>query len=305
LAPALDQAETPVITPSGDVIAATEADPVTSDQIVEPIATIEDPRAIALKLVETASAATRDIFPEAEADLPLELPPLEPMISLSELSAPSPELGVAESIHVDAPIEAQEMIEAQEIVEEPPATTPVAEPEVLAPIAADALTDLWETALGATESAHEVLESPSEPLAALIEMAMETTTIQEQSVTTQSPQIAEDALSDVVPTAAPTAPAQPAVTPRHAVRELQLVLSPVTSFPQLLALQHRISLLSSVYALHLRDFRNGVATFAAGVTEELSGREFGSVLQMAVDLHLRLEGATENGVELRVDPEVP
>jgi len=307
LAPALDQAETLVITPSGDVVSATEADPVTSDQIVEPIAAIEDPRAIALKLVETASAAMRDIFPEAEADLPLELPPLEPMISLSELSAPSPELGVAESIHVDAPVEAQEMIEVQEIVEEvmPPERTPVIEPEVLAPTEAEAITDLWETALGATESAHEVLELPSEPLAALIEIAMETTTIQEQSVTTQSPQIAEDALSDVAPTAAPTAPTQPAITPRHAVRELQLVLSPVTSFPQLLALQHRISLLSSVHELHLRDFRNGVATFAAGVTEELSGREFGSVLQMAVDLRLRLEGATENSVELRVDPQVP
>jgi hypothetical protein len=199
------------------------------------------------------------------------------------------------------------MIEAQEIVEEVtlPATTPAAEPEVLAPITPDALTDLWDSALGATESAHEVSESASAHLAALVEMAMETTTIQEQSVTTQPQQVAEDALSNIAPTAAPTAPAQPAVTPRHAVRELQLVLSPVTSFPQLLALQHHISLLSCVHALHLRDFRNGVATFAAGVTEELSGREFGSVLQMAVDLRLRLEGATENSVELRVDLQVP
>jgi hypothetical protein len=87
------------------------------------------------------------------------------------------------------------------------------------------------------------------------------------------------------------------------VRELQLVLSPITSFPQLLAIQHRIASLSSVNALQLRDFRNGVATFAAGVTEALSGREFGSVLQMAVDLGLRLQGATENSVELRVEPD--
>jgi hypothetical protein len=301
VAPALDQAETLVITPSEDVVAATEADdPVTSDQIVEPIAMIEDPRAIALRLVETASAATGDIVPEAEADLPLDLPPLEPVISLSELSAPAPELSVAEPIHVDAPIEAQEIVE--EVMR--PATTPVAEPEVLRPIEAGAITDLWDSALGATQSAHEVLESPSEPLAAQVDTAMETTTIQEKSVTRESPQIAEDALSNVAPTAAPTAPAQPAVTPRHAVRELQLVLSPVTSFPQLLALQHRISSLSSVHALQLRDFRNGVATFAAGVTEALSGRELGSVLQMVVDLRLRLEGATENSVELRVDPPV-
>jgi hypothetical protein len=93
--------------------------------------------------------------------------------------------------------------------------------------------------------------------------------------------------------------------PLRAVRELQLVLSPVMSFPQLLAIQHRIASLSSVSALQLRDFRNGVATFAAGVTEAMSGREFGSALQMLGDLHLRLEGAAENSVELRVEAQVP
>jgi hypothetical protein len=136
-------------------------------------------------------------------------------------------------------------------------------------------------------------------------MATDHAVLEAQSMTAESAPIAEEAPPNVEPTAAPTEPAQPAIARRAAVRELQLVLSPVTSFPQLLALQHRISLLSSVHALHLRDFRNGVATFAAGVTEALNGREFGSVLQMAVDLHLRLEGATENGVELRVDPQVP
>jgi hypothetical protein len=99
-------------------------------------------------------------------------------------------------------------------------------------------------------------------------------------------------------------PDPPAVEPRGTVRELQVVLSPIGSFPELLRLQARIGSLSSVHALRLRDFRGGIATFSVGVTEGLTGREFGAVLQMFTELRLRLEGAGENTVELRVDPEV-
>lgn len=99
-------------------------------------------------------------------------------------------------------------------------------------------------------------------------------------------------------------PDPPAVGPRGTVRELQVVLSPIGSFPELLRLQARIGSLSSVHALRLRDFRGGIATFSVGVTEALTGREFGAVLQMFTELRLRLEGAGENTVELRVDPEV-
>lgn len=99
-------------------------------------------------------------------------------------------------------------------------------------------------------------------------------------------------------------PDPPAVEPRGTVRELQVVLSPIGSFPELLRLQARIGSLSSVHVLRLRDFRGGIATFSVGVTEALTGREFGAVLQMFTELRLRLEGAGENTVELRVDPEV-
>jgi hypothetical protein len=200
---------------------------------------------------------------------------------------------------VAAPIET----EVVENVALPPPPL-VAEPELVTPREADAITDLWETALGVTRSGQERPEPSLAPLSSPGEMAAEAAPAPTHSLITESaPNVDAQLLKEQATSASPIPP--PVVAPRRAVRELQLVLSPITSFPQLLAIQHRIASLSSVNALQLRDFRNGVATFAAGVTDALSGREFGSVLQKLVDLHLRLEGATEDGVELRVDPQLP
>ena len=299
VAPAMEEDETLAIRPSGDVLAVTEADSKkASDEATESVETNDDRRAIALKLVEEASAAMRDILPETATEPPLERALDEPMLSHSEPSEPASEPAVAEQIDVlrAGPIQAQEMVEP--VVLPPPPL--VAEPEPVMPITADAITDMWDTALGATHPDQEIPAPSLAPFPSPGEMATEPAPSDAQSLITESaphvdaPPVFENA------TSASPAPA-PVVAPRRSVRELQLVLSPITSFPQLLAIQHRIASLSSVNALQLRDFRNGVATFAAGVTEALSGREFGSVLQMVVDLGLRLQGATENSVELRVE----
>jgi hypothetical protein len=301
MAPALEEDETLAIRPSGDVLAVTEADSKkASDEAAESVETSEDPRAIALKLVEEASAAMRDILPETATEPPLDLAPDEPTLSISEPSEPASEIGIAEQIDVldAAPIQAQER--SERVVLPPPPLG--AEPEALMPIAADAITDMWDTALGAMHADHDMPEPPLAPFASPSETTAEPAPAQAQSLITESPpHVDASPVNENATSASPLPP--PAVAPRRAVRELQLVLSPITSFPQLLAIQQRIASLSSVNALQLRDFRNGVATFAAGVTESLSGREFGSVLQMAVDLGLRLQGATENSVELRVEPQ--
>jgi hypothetical protein len=301
MAPALGEDETLAIRPSGGVLAGTEADSKkASDEAVESVQTNEDRRAIALKLVEEASAAMRDIVPETAAEPPLELALDEPTLSISEPSEPAPELAVAQQIDVlrAGPIQAREMVEP--VVLPPPPL--VAEPEPVMPIAPDAITDMWDTALGAMHPDHDTPEPSLAPFASPNETAAEPAPAQAQSLITESaPHVDAPPVIENATSASPMAP--PLVAPRGSVRELQLVLSPITSFPQLLAIQHRIASLSSVNALQLRDFRNGVATFAAGVTETLSGREFGSVLQMAADLGLRVQGATENSVELRVEPQ--
>src|SRR2546421_1705776 len=87
------------------------------------------------------------------------------------------------------------------------------------------------------------------------------------------------------------------------LHQIQIVISPLHSFPRLFETERRIRALSTVNALHLRDFRNGIATFAVAVAEAISPAEFGAVIQMLESLHLRLEGTTQTSVELRAEDE--
>src|SRR5205823_847898 len=64
------------------------------------------------------------------------------------------------------------------------------------------------------------------------------------------------------------------------MRELQLVVAPLHSFAQMLDVEMRIRSFTSVTAMRLSDFRNGVATFAVSVAEAISPSEFGAALQM-------------------------
>jgi hypothetical protein len=91
------------------------------------------------------------------------------------------------------------------------------------------------------------------------------------------------------------------VADERGLHQIQVVISPIHSFPRLLETERRIRALSTVNALHLRDFRNGVATLTVSVGEAISPAEFGAVIQMLESLHLRLEGTTQSSVELRAE----
>jgi hypothetical protein len=95
------------------------------------------------------------------------------------------------------------------------------------------------------------------------------------------------------------------VADERGLRQIQIVISPIHSFLRLLETEARIRALSTVNALHLRDFRNGVATFAVSVSEAISPAEFGAVIQMLQELHLRLEGTTQTTVELHAEDDPP
>ncbi len=112
--------------------------------------------------------------------------------------------------------------------------------------------------------------------------------------------------SEALPVAppAPTLP-QPGAAVAQGLHQIQIVIAPIHSFPRLLETERRIRALSAVNALRLRDFRNGVATFAVAVAEAISPAEFGAVIQMLQDLHLRLEGSSQSSVELRAEDEPP
>jgi hypothetical protein len=95
------------------------------------------------------------------------------------------------------------------------------------------------------------------------------------------------------------------VADERGLHQIQVVISPIHSFPRLLETERRIRALSTVSALHLRDFRNGVATLTVSVGEAISPAEFGAVIQMLESLHLRLEGTTASSVELRAEDQPP
>jgi hypothetical protein len=95
------------------------------------------------------------------------------------------------------------------------------------------------------------------------------------------------------------------VADERGLHQIQVVISPIHSFPRLLETERRIRALSTVSALHLRDFRNGVATLTVAVSEAISPAEFGAVIQMLETLHLRLEGTTQSTVELHAEEEPP
>lgn len=112
--------------------------------------------------------------------------------------------------------------------------------------------------------------------------------------------------------AAPPPVVEPALRPspgvratEPALRQIQVLISPVYSFRRLIEIQSRLQSLSTVQALQVRDFRNGVATIAVSVAQAISPHEFGAVIQMLEDLHLRLEGTGQNSVELRVLDDTP
>src|SRR5207237_7247766 len=77
------------------------------------------------------------------------------------------------------------------------------------------------------------------------------------------------------------------------LHQIQIVISPIHSFSRLIETQARIRALSTVNALHLRDFRNRVATFAVAVGEAISPAEFGTLIQLLQELPPRLEGTTQ------------
>lgn len=119
-------------------------------------------------------------------------------------------------------------------------------------------------------------------------------------------------LVEVVP--APRAEPVPAVTPdveEAPVRllpsepssEVQLVLSPIPSFPRLEEIERRIQSLPSVRTLYVRDFRGGVATLAVRLRQPLASSEFAAALGGLEYPRLRVVSSTRNVLELRIDRE--
>ncbi|MEK7862398.1 MAG: hypothetical protein AAB295_03950 [Chloroflexota bacterium] len=114
---------------------------------------------------------------------------------------------------------------------------------------------------------------------------------------------------------APTPPPLELVPPRVEVGEMaparveaatptsdiQLVLSPVASFPRLVEIERHIQALPVVRTLYVRDFRGGTATLAVTLRSAMTAEEFAGMLAGLGQPRMRLVSGSRNMIELRIE----
>lgn len=121
----------------------------------------------------------------------------------------------------------------------------------------------------------------------------------------------------VAPAAAPTPTPAPASAPVSAeppreqwvaapsepIGEVQVVLSPISSFPRLVELERRLQGMPVVRTVYARDFRNGVATLAIGLRHPMTVDEFAVAVTKLDYPRLRIVSTSGYVLELRIDAE--
>jgi F0F1-type ATP synthase membrane subunit b/b' len=131
------------------------------------------------------------------------------------------------------------------------------------------------------------------------------------------PSFVEDV--EVAPAAAAPAPTPPAPQPApaaaeppreewvsgtgEAIGEVQVVLSPISSFPRLVELERRLQGMPVVRTVYARDFRNGVATLAIGLRHPMTVDEFATAVTKLDYPRLRIVSTSGYVLELRIDAE--
>lgn len=106
------------------------------------------------------------------------------------------------------------------------------------------------------------------------------------------------------PQSAPAQPAQTYAPPAtEPIGEVQVVLSPISSFPRLVELERRLQGMSVVRTVYARDFRNGVATLAIGLRHPMTVDEFAAAVTKLEYPRLRIVSTSGYVLELRIDSE--
>lgn len=105
------------------------------------------------------------------------------------------------------------------------------------------------------------------------------------------------------PQAVPAQAREEWVTPTEPIGEVQVVLSPISSFPRLVELERRLQGMPAVRTVYARDFRNGVATLAIGLRNPMTVEEFAAAVTRLEYPRLKVVSTTGYVLELRIDSE--
>lgn len=108
---------------------------------------------------------------------------------------------------------------------------------------------------------------------------------------------------EVVPRTETEEIARPRVEAAVATSDIQLVLSPVASFPRLVEIERHIQALPVVRTLYVRDFRAGTATLAVALRSAMTPEEFGGMLSGLERPRMRIVSGSRNTIELRIEGE--
>ena len=85
--------------------------------------------------------------------------------------------------------------------------------------------------------------------------------------------------------------------------DIQLVLSPIASFPRLVEIERHIQALPVVRTLYVRDFRGGTATLAVALRSAMTAEEFAGMLAGLGQPRMRVVAGSRNTIELRIEGE--
>ena len=210
----------------------------------------------------------------------------------------------------------------QELVAEIRATTPAApsvapQPAAASPRPANSPPPFAQSPAPGVPAA-QLPVSPTPPPAAPAPQSVQYIPPRPVIVQAQPSAVVEDVDVAPAPMAPPPAPVQaplPAPTPIAAaptpmvaaptepVGEVQVVLSPISSFPRLVELERRLQGMPVVRTVYARDFRNGVATLAIGLRNPMTVDEFASAVTALEYPRLKIVSTTGYVLELRIDSE--
>jgi len=118
-----------------------------------------------------------------------------------------------------------------------------------------------------------------------------------------APAPARPPLELVPPRVGPAEIAPARVEAASATSDIQLVLSPIGSFPRLVEIERHIQALPVVRTLYVRDFRGGVATLAVALRSSMTPEDFAGMLASLQQPRLRLVAGSRNKLELRIEGE--
>jgi len=292
--------------------ALTEAVPSGAPRSAAPVATFP------MSEMRTAAAeALRGVFKELVAEIRASTPPAPaPMVA----QAPAPQ-AVHEAVQTPAaaparPDNSPAAAAPPSIYQAPPAQRPAAPmpppastitaPSPQAPSAAAAPAP----AQAAPAQPYQAQPYQAQPFARPTVVQPERSAVVEDvdvapaaSVPQAQPQQAAPMPSPPAPVAAEPQREQWAPAATEPVGEVQVVLSPISSFPRLVELERRLQGMPVVRTVYARDFRNGVATLAIGLRHPMTVDEFAAAVTKLDYPRLRILSTSGYVLELRIDTE--